>query len=85
MTTCRTDGGSPLEIAIAAETYDRYRASLMGLKSRQREIVIARVEMQWSIGDIEKRFGFPTFDAARIAVHRALKQLATGMQAIRSA
>jgi RNA polymerase sigma-70 factor (ECF subfamily) len=79
------DGGSPLEIAIAAETYDRYRASLMGLKSRQREIVIARVEMQWSIADIEKRFGFPTLDAARIAVHRALKQLATGMQAIRGA
>ena len=40
----------------------------MSLKSRQREIVIARVEMQWSIADIEKRFGFPTLQAARMAV-----------------
>jgi RNA polymerase sigma factor (sigma-70 family) len=80
-----SDGGSPLELAIAGETYDRYRASLMGLKSRQREIVIARVEMQWTIADIEKRFGFPTLQAARMAVIRALKRLAAGMHALPSA
>ena len=70
---------SPLEIAIAAETYDRYRAALATLKTREREIVVARVEMQWRNEAIKQRFGFPTADAARVAVARALRRLSEEM------
>ena len=74
-----SDDSSPLEIAIAAETYDRFRAALMTLTPREREVVVARVEMQWSLADIAQRLEFPSVDAARMAVTRALRRLAAQM------
>lgn len=76
-----SDDSSPLEIAIAAETYDRFRAALMTLTPREREVVVARVEMQWSLADIAQRLEFPSVDAARMAVTRALRRLAAQMPA----
>jgi DNA-directed RNA polymerase specialized sigma24 family protein len=38
-------------------------------------MVVARVEVQWSIPEIADRFGMPSFDAARVAVSRSLKRL----------
>jgi RNA polymerase sigma-70 factor (ECF subfamily) len=73
------DATSPLEFAIQAESYERYRQALAGLKPRDREIVVARVEVQWSLPEIAQRFGMRTADAARMAVGRALKKLAAGM------
>jgi RNA polymerase sigma-70 factor (ECF subfamily) len=69
------DVTSPLELAIQSESYDRYREALGTLKLRDREIVVARVEMQWSLTEIARRFGMRTADAARMAVSRALKRL----------
>ena len=74
------DATSPLEAAIQAESYDRYRNGLEQLKSRDREMVVARVEAQWSLGEIAQRFGLRTVDAARMAVSRALKRLSTHMR-----
>ena len=71
---------SPLEIAIESETYDRYRGALKKILPRQRQLVVARIEMQWSIARIAKEFEFSTSDAARMAVTRAVKQLKTHMQ-----
>jgi RNA polymerase sigma factor (sigma-70 family) len=68
------DATSPLEAAIEAESYERYRQALQGLKPRDREMVVARVEVQWSLSEIALRFGMPTVDAARMAVTRALKR-----------
>ena len=79
-----SDDSSPLDLAIAAETYDRFRAALALLTSREREVVVARVEMQWSLADIAQRLGFPTVDAARMAVTRAQRRLAAEMQASRA-
>jgi RNA polymerase sigma factor (sigma-70 family) len=73
------DATSPLEAAIQAESYDRYKEALEQLKSRDREMVVARVEVQWTLGEIAQRFGMPTVDAARMAVSRALKRLSTNM------
>jgi RNA polymerase sigma-70 factor (ECF subfamily) len=73
------DATSPLEFAIQAESYERYLQALAGLKPRDREIVVARVEVQWSLPEIAQRFGMRTADAARMAVSRALKKLAAGM------
>lgn len=66
---------SPLEEAVRAEAYERYRAMLMQLSPRDREMVVARIEAQWSLGEIAQRFNMRTVDAARMAVTRALRRL----------
>lgn len=70
-----SDWTSPLESAIQAETYDRYREALFRLKLRDREIIVARIEAQWSLSEIAHRFGTRTVDAARMRVTRALRRL----------
>ena len=72
-----TDETSPLELAIQSESYERYRRALGTLKPRDREIVVARVEVQWNLTEIAQRFGMRTVDAARMAVSRALKRLSS--------
>ena len=74
-----SDATSPLEAAIQAESYDRYRRALTRLKPRDREMVVARVEVQWGLSEIAQRFGMPSVDAARMAVTRALKRLSQGI------
>ena len=69
------DRTSPLEFAIKAEAYDHYREALSRLTVKDRELVVGRVEVQWSLAEIAHRFGLPTVDAARMAVNRAVKRL----------
>jgi RNA polymerase sigma-70 factor (ECF subfamily) len=66
---------SPQERAIAQEDYERYRAALKRLRPKDRELVVARVEAQWTLAEVTEQFGFATPDAARMAVTRALNQL----------
>ena len=66
---------SPLEEAVRAEAYDRYRAVLVQLSPRDREMVVARIEAQWNLGEIAERFNMRTVDGARMAVTRALRRL----------
>jgi len=70
-----SDDTSPLEAVIREEAYERYRAALERLRTRDREMVVARVEVQWSIPEIAHRFGMASVDAARVAVSRSLKRL----------
>jgi RNA polymerase sigma-70 factor, ECF subfamily len=70
-----SDDTSPLEVAIREEAYERYRFAIGKLRSRDREMVVARVEMQWGVDQIAERFRMPSLDAARVAVSRALKRL----------
>lgn len=70
-----SDRTSPLESAIQAEAYDRYRAALQNLQTKDRELIVARVEVQWSAAEIAQKFGMRTVDAARMAVSRALRRL----------
>lgn len=74
-----SDAPSPLEQTLRNETYNRYRASMNRLKPRERELVIARVEAQWTAEQIAESFGFNTVDGARMAVHRALQRLGAAM------
>lgn len=69
------DETSPLEAAIRDEGYQRYRNALEQLRTRDREMVVARIEVQWSISEIAQRFGMASVDAARVAVSRSLKRL----------
>jgi RNA polymerase sigma factor (sigma-70 family) len=72
-----SDRTSPLEVAVQAEAYQQYREALGGLGVRDRELVVARIEAQWSVAEIAKRFEMSTPDAARMAVGRAIKRLTT--------
>jgi RNA polymerase sigma-70 factor (ECF subfamily) len=71
-----SSGQSPLELAIAAQSYDRYRDALKCLKTRDRQIAVARIELQWTAAEIAERFQFRTKDGARMATARALERLA---------
>jgi RNA polymerase sigma-70 factor (ECF subfamily) len=66
---------SPDELAIREQDYQRYRAALRQLRTRDREIVVARIEAQWSAREIAEWFGFHTPDAARMAMTRAMRRL----------
>ena len=66
---------SPVEAAIQAEAYERYRRALDGLTSKDRELIVAHVEVQWSLAEIAHRFNLKSPDAARMAVRRALGRL----------
>jgi RNA polymerase sigma-70 factor (ECF subfamily) len=73
-------GDSPLEQAIGREGLNRYRDALDRLKPVDRELVIARVEMGYTYGELAEMLGKPSPDAARKAAQRALVRLAEEMQ-----
>jgi RNA polymerase sigma-70 factor (ECF subfamily) len=72
---------SPLEVTIQKESYDRYRSALNRLSARDRELVVARMEVDWSLADIASRFNIPSADAARMAINRAVKRLSKELEA----
>jgi RNA polymerase sigma factor (sigma-70 family) len=74
-----SDRTSPLEFAIQAEAYDHYRDALSRLSAKDRELIVGRIEVQWSLAEIAHRFGLRTVDAARMAVNRAVKRLTTDL------
>jgi RNA polymerase sigma factor (sigma-70 family) len=69
------DQPSPLEMAIKIESYERYRSAVKKLRTRDRELVVARVELQWSTREIADRFRLRSIDSARVALARALRRL----------
>jgi RNA polymerase sigma-70 factor (ECF subfamily) len=70
---------SPLEQVIGVEAMERYEAALQRLRPEERELIIARVEMQQSYQQIAGAHGKSSPDAARMAVSRALVRLAEEM------
>lgn len=75
METIPSDEETPEEIFIRKQAYDRYQAALTRLTSKNRELVVARIEAQWAIQQVMDYFGFVTIAAARMAVTRALRRL----------
>jgi len=73
--------GSPLEETIGREAAARYVAALARLNPEERELIIGRVEMEYSFADLADLLGKPTADAARKAASRALLRLAEEMKA----
>ena len=72
-------GPSPIEIAIGADTHDRYEQGLDMLDENDREIVIAYVEMGFSYAELAETLGIQA-NAARMRVGRALLRLAEAMK-----
>jgi RNA polymerase sigma-70 factor (ECF subfamily) len=77
------DRASPEEDAIRAEEYAHYREAVGRMTPKDRALIVARIEMQWSLAEIAHRYGLPTVDAARMAVSRAVKRLSTDFAARR--
>lgn len=75
------DGISPQEAAIQAETYGRYRAALPRLRAKDRALVIARIELQWSFPEIARHFQLASDAAARMATKRALRRFVAQLDA----
>jgi RNA polymerase sigma factor (sigma-70 family) len=75
-----SDRTSPLEFAIQAEAYEHYQAALSRLNQKDREMIVARIEVQWSLPEIAHRFGLRTVDAARMAVSRAVRRLTKDLE-----
>jgi DNA-directed RNA polymerase specialized sigma24 family protein len=72
---------SPLEQAVKAEAVSRYTNALATLSPRDRQLVVARIEAQWTHNEIARHVGLPTPDAARMAVSRALARLMDAVNA----
>lgn len=70
---------SPMEVAIGAESVERYEAALGQLSAAEREVIIARVELGLTYSEIAAATGRNTANAARMAVARALIHLAEEM------
>jgi RNA polymerase sigma-70 factor (ECF subfamily) len=70
---------SPLEQAIGRQALERYEAALGRLRPDERELIIARVEMQQTYPQIAAAHDKASADAARMAVTRALLRLAEEM------
>jgi RNA polymerase sigma-70 factor (ECF subfamily) len=71
----RSNEASPEELEIEARDYQLYRTALGRLHPRDRELVVSRIEAQWTSREIADRFGFPSVDAARMSVTRAMRRL----------
>jgi RNA polymerase sigma-70 factor (ECF subfamily) len=71
---------SPLEEAIALETFERYDAALASLTDEDRAAIVGRVELGRSYDELAVELGKPSADAARMAVARALVRLAEAMK-----
>ncbi len=74
------DEPSPLEEAIGGELLSRYDEALERLRPHDRELVVAHVEFGLSHAELAAAFGKPSANAARMALQRALLQLATAMK-----
>lgn len=70
---------SPLEEAIGQEALDRYDEALSRLRSEDRELIVARVELGYTNQELADLFGKPSANAARMATERALVRLAKEM------
>ncbi|UCF67852.1 MAG: sigma-70 family RNA polymerase sigma factor [Acidobacteriota bacterium] len=70
---------SPLSQAIDRELLDRYDAALGRLRPREREAIVARLELGCSYAEVADALGAPSAEAARKSVSRALLSLAAEM------
>ena len=67
---------SPLEAVIGGELFARYEHALEALDEKDREAVIARIELGCSYKEIAVLVDKPSADAARMTVSRALAKVA---------
>ena len=70
---------TPLEEVMGRQMFERYEAALGRLKDQEREMLVAKIELDLDYGQIARMFNKNTPDAARVAVRRAMGRLAEEM------
>lgn len=65
---------SPFDEAKENEIAARLQAAMEHLRPADRALLVARIELGYDYKHIARLFGRPTPDAARVAVHRALRR-----------
>ena len=70
---------SSLEQAIGRQAIEEYEEALGRLSPEEREVIIARVEIGYTYGELAEALGKPSAEAARKAARRALLRLAEEM------
>jgi RNA polymerase sigma-70 factor (ECF subfamily) len=70
------DETSPLDRLIGTERLKRYEAALLRLEEPERDAIVGRFEFAYNYDDLARYLGKPSPEAARVAVHRAVKRLA---------
>lgn len=73
-------GPSAIEQALGRENLQAYERALQALSPRDREAILARIELNLSYDEIASLLGRPSADAARMAVSRAILRLAHAMK-----
>jgi RNA polymerase sigma factor (sigma-70 family) len=76
---------SPLDLAVGSETLQRYEEALARLSPSDRELLIAKIEMNLSYPEMAEVLERPSQGALRVAVSRALVRLAREMRRDRQA
>lgn len=70
-----SDNTTPLESAIRRQSRQRFGEALLGLRSKDRQLILARLELQNTFPEIARRFSLSSAAAARMAVNRAVRRL----------
>jgi DNA-directed RNA polymerase specialized sigma24 family protein len=70
---------SPLDQIIGREALERYESALSRLSSKDRNAIVARLELQMSYKEVATYLGLREPSSARMAVARALVRLTDEM------
>lgn len=72
-------GPSPLDLVLDAETYTRYQAALRKRRPADQELIVGRLELEYSYEQLAAATGRRSVQAVRVALRRAVLKLAEGM------
>lgn len=75
----RDDRPSPFDLAVSEQLDARYRAALARLTQADQALIVAHVELEYSHDQLGLMTG-RSRNAARMALHRALRRLAEAMR-----
>jgi RNA polymerase sigma-70 factor (ECF subfamily) len=73
-------GPSPLEEILGLEALQAYESTLATLPAELQEAITLRIELRFSHQQVAEALGYPSADAARMQVARAVMRLAEAMR-----
>ena len=77
---CPGHGASPLQRIMEKEEMRRYRAALLRLKARDRQLIVMRIEQQLTYQEIGTQLLMTSPNAARVALMRAMDRLVSALE-----
>jgi RNA polymerase sigma-70 factor (ECF subfamily) len=77
---CAGQAVSPLQRVIDKEEMLRYRAAMLRLKPRDRQLIVMRIEYGLTYPEIATQLRVPSPNAARVALIRAMARLVSALE-----